>query len=157
MKEVCSNMDFTTFSAVLTIYHHNFKVLHWGAGGKKFDRVHSLSQDYADMCLADLDIIAEMGLRNGQPPVSMGNIIETLKESDGNFMILDYKTYNYKEFCVATTKMLSNILDCIATLRNSDEMQSDANMGIKASLEAMYDKYDLQARYLNARRMSDED
>lgn len=150
-------MNFTTFSAVLTIFRHNFKILHWGASGKKFDRIHNLAEDYANMVNEDLDVIAEMGMRCGQHPVSMCEAIETIEHVDEQIVCLDYKEFSFKEFVAASTVMLGTIMKCIATLRNSDEMQKDCNMGIKASLEAMYDKYDLQARYLNARRSDSDD
>lgn len=147
-------MDFGTFSAVLTVYRHNFKILHWGASGKKFDRIHKLADEYADMVTADLDVVAEMALRNGQTPCSMNNAIEILHNVDGNFLVMDFdNAIGYEEFCTNTSAMLASILNCINELHESELVNKPINMGIKSDLEAMFAKYDLQARYLNARRM----
>lgn len=147
-------MDFTNFSAVLTVYRHNFKILHWGASGKKFDRIHKLADEYADMVAADLDVVAEMALRNGQSPCSMNNAVEILHNIDGNFLVMDFNNHiSYEEFCASTSAMLTSILSCISQLHESELVNNPINIGIKSDLEAMFAKYDLQARYLNARRM----
>lgn len=145
-------MTFTALNAILTMYKRNFKLIHWGAIGPKFDRMHTISENYASMLEKDIDEVAEMGLRCNENPVNIDGILKELEKEDGSYIMLEFKSFTYTEFTSATDKMFAGILKAIAELRNSSKLQEDSNMGIKASLESMYDRYDLQYRYLNDRR-----
>lgn len=147
LKELC---------AVLTVYSHNFHVLHWGATGHRFDDIHRLADQYYKMITDDIDVVAEQGLRLGQNPGGYSENLAILEHCKSSFLCLDYEDVNYEEFCRYTAAMLEHILMCIANVLKSDIIADEiANVGIKSTLEAMYEKYDLQMRYLNKRRSED--
>ena len=147
-------MDFRKLTAVFTVYSNAFKVMHWGAIGNKFDRIHKLCEEYYDMVGTDLDALAEMGIRLGQKPATLAESIDILHGLEGHEFIIiqSFEDINYERFVKLANVMLNDILWCIATELQTDDMKNIVNVGIKSSLEAMYEKYDLQARYLNARR-----
>ena len=146
-------MDFTILGALLRTYEHNMKIIHWGACGPKFDRVHTLCDDFAAMIHDDVDWAGETGLRINQNPPSFDQILEILKNADGNYIICQYKLIDYKEAMKTIERMLCDIMHALEQIHESDEMNKPCNMGIKSTLESVYDKYDFQARYLNQRRM----
>lgn len=145
-------MDFTTLGALLRAYEHNMKIIHWGACGPKFDRVHKLCDEFAEMIHEDVDWSGETGLRLDQEPPSFDKIIELLQNADGKYIICQYKLIDYKEAMDTIEKMFLDIMDALKEIHESDEMNKPENMGIKSTLESIYDKYDFQARYLNKRR-----
>lgn len=149
-------MNLREFSAVLTVYAHNFHVLHWGATGRKFDRIHNLADEYYQMITGDIDVVAEQAMRLGQNPGGYLENVKIIEASNSNFLCLDYEEVNFEEFAKYTDAMLDHILLCLRELLASEAAQALENVGIKATLEGLYDKYDLQKRYLNKRRMSDD-
>ena len=56
-------MNLKTFLSVLLVYRSNFHVLHWMADGDKFFTIHSKAEEYCNMILEDVDVVAEMHLR----------------------------------------------------------------------------------------------
>ena len=147
-------MTFKELTALFTVYSNNFKVMHWGSIGPKFDRIHNLSQEYYDMTSDDLDVLAEMGLRIGQKPATIMESTKILAEvEEHKFFVFDsFSDCDYECFVKTANIMLSDICKCLELVLASEEMKDPSNVGIKASLEGLHDKYDLQARYLNARR-----
>lgn len=148
-------MTLKTFLSVLLVYRSNFHVLHWLAKGKNFFRVHDKAAEYYEEILNDVDVIAEMILRRDGSIVNYEEALEVIKEDENHeFLLVDSeKTYNAKEFKDNATKMLNDILQCIEELLATEYIQEPKNVGIKATLEGMYDKYDLQANYLLKRFM----
>jgi len=146
-------MNLITLNSVFTLYERNFRMLHWLAKGKKFDRIHKLSEDYAEMVHGDIDVTAEMALRLNLCPSNLAEVLKDVEDNDIKHIYIECgSNIDYEEFVKYSEIMLGNILKIVGAVRNSEEMQEDINMGIKAELEAMFNKYDLQARYLNARR-----
>lgn len=144
--------------AIFIIYGHNFKVLHWQANGQRFDRVHKLANEYYDYLADDADDIAEMAARVGQNSLGYIEAVETLKNLDGKFVVVESdKLYNFSQFVDITNAMLDGILKSIAAVHDTEEMSDIKNIGIRSELEGIYNKYDLQMRYLNKRRLMDED
>lgn len=139
--------------SVFVVYSHNFKVLHWQAIGNRFDTIHSIANNYYEMLSADVDKIAEMGARFGLDSVGFSEAIEILDTLDGDYLVLKAdKKIDYSEFVSATDSMLQQILLCLESVHETKELQDIHNMGIKSDIEAMHASYDLQYRYLNARR-----
>lgn len=146
-------MDFTTLGALLRTYEHNMKIIHWGACGPKFDRVHKLCDEFAAMIHEDVDWAGETGLRLDQNPPSFDQIISILQNADEKYIVCQYKLIDYKEAVQTIERMFCDIMNALTEIHESDEMSKPCNMGIKSTIESIYDKYDFQARYLNKRRM----
>ena len=146
-------MDFTTLNAICRTYEHNAKVLHWGACGHKFDRVHNLCDDFEKMFHDDVDFAGETGLRLGQNPPSFDKIVSILENSDHNYLICQFKNVDYDETIKSFQKMFADVMQALLELHESELMQKPANMGIKSEIESVYNKYDFQLRYLNKRRL----
>ena len=152
-------MSFTEITAVFTQYANNFRILHWCAVGKKFDRIHNTAKEYYEMIGDDLDVLAEMGMRVNQSPSTMYKAASILSNiSDHNFLVIENcDLVDFEKFCKMTNLMLMDICYSIESVLSSDIMKDPRNVGIRATLEGIHDKYDLQARYLNARRFADDD
>lgn len=142
-------MDLKTFLSVLLVYRHNFQVLHWMAVGKSFFRIHEKSDAYHKMVDDDIDVVAEMILRESDEIVDYREALDLIDEHNHNFLLMSGKdlcdTDAFVEFSI---KMFKDILECIEELLDSEYVQEAKHVGIKATLEGMHDKYDLQANYL---------
>ena len=150
-------MDFTTLGAILRTYEHNAKVIHWGAYGPRFDRVHKLCDEFEAMFHEDVDYAGETGLRLEQAPPSFDKIMEVLENSEHNYIVCQYKLIGYEEAIKTLQKMCADVMEALVEIHESDIMQQPVNMGIKSSIESVYDKYDFQVRYLNKRRAMPKD
>ena len=157
-------MTLKELTAVFTIYANNFKVLHWGAIGRSFDVIHNQSEKYYNMLSEDLDKIAEMALRLNEAPAVHFETTKILAEfEDRQFFIFEtYKDCNFEDFTKISTVMLQDIVICLIEVLHNDDYfdfsDSDKviNTGIKAELEGLVNKYDLEARYLSARRFAND-
>lgn len=146
--------EFKVLLSGMILYRHNFRVLHWNAKGEKFDRIHQLADEYSEMLHGDIDTVAEMLMRLSQDPPSYDEVVEILRnDTDIDFKIIDGKAfYDYEEFSKLSNSMLNDILVSISNVLGTEEIAEFNNVGIKAELEGLYNKYDLQYRYLNKRR-----
>ena len=148
-------MNLRELLAVFVLEESNFNILHWNCHGKKFDRMHNLANDWYDRCNTAKDAVAEMAIRCGQNPIHYGESIEVLKGSEIGFKVLtsDDK-FEYEEFMNESQEIIKNICASIAAVLKSDEIQNDiVNVGIKATLEGMYEEWDLDMRYKNTHRI----
>lgn len=148
-------MNLRDLLAVFVLEESNFNILHWNCHGKKFDRMHALANDWYDRCGTAKDAVAEMAIRCGQQPIHYGEAIEVLKGSEIGFKVLtsDDK-FEYDEFMKESQEIVQNICTSIAAVLNTDEIQKrPENVGIKATLEGMYEEWDLDMRYKNPHRM----
>lgn len=143
-------MTLKTFLSVLLVYRSNFHVLHWMVKGKNFFKLHDKAAEYYEEILKDVDIVAEMILRRDGSIVNYEEALEVIKEDENHeFLLVDSNTtYGVKEFKENATKMLNDILQCLEELLATEYIQDPKNVGIKATLEGMHDKYDLQVNYL---------
>lgn len=143
-------MNLKTFLSVLLVYRSNFHVLHWMAKGKNFFTIHSKSEEYYQKMLEDADIIAEMLLRRYNKTVNYKEALDIIENDESHeFLLIDSETmYDSKDFQKYSQKMFNDILTCLEELLSSDTIKDDINVGIKSSLESMYDRYDLQCNYL---------
>lgn len=157
-------MNFRILTALFTIYANNFKVLHWGAIGKQFDRIHEISEKYYNMISEDLDVIAEMALRMNIHPTVFFEAVKVLADVEGKefFIFETYEDIDYVDFAKISTVMLQDIVMCLSEMLqldcfNSEDSDTAINVGIKAELEGLINKYDLEARYLSSRRFKEKD
>lgn len=136
--------------STLIVAHANFRTLHWMSCGKKFDRQHSLSAEYEEMVAESIDAVAEILLRyqNRVPTLSEAISKSAIQLIDGGQPI------QYDSFNTHVGTQLSRILSSILTVLNDGSIQNDIrNVGVKADLEGLMSKYDLQLRYLHAHRV----
>lgn len=135
---------------LLQISEANFRTLHWMAAGDKFEQIHLNCEKFVDMVGEDMDTVAEMSLR-------LSSNLPTLKavSTNPNAVIDTHgELVHFAEFCKYATSIFEGICNSIEACLEDEEIADDiSNIGIKSSLEAMHDKYDLQARYLIKRRM----
>ena len=157
-------MNFKILTALFTIYANNFKVLHWGAMGKQFDKIHEISEKYYNMISEDLDVVAEMALRMNIHPTVFFEAVKILADVDGKefFIFETYEDIDYVDFTKISTVMLQDIVTCLTEMLqldyfNSEDSDNAINIGIKAELEGLINKYDLEARYLSSRRFKEKD
>lgn len=148
-------VDFTLMNAMCRLYEHNMKVLHWGACGPKFDRIHGLCDEYEAMFHTDVDFAGETGMRIGQPPPAFDHIMNVLEECDHDFVVCAFKSVSYKETIATINKMLDDMLWVLAQIHEQEWIEEPINMGIKAEVESLFNKYDFQRRYLQQRRAMD--
>ena len=143
-------MDLKTFLSVLLVYRSNFHVLHWMAKGKNFFKIHDKASEYYDKILNDVDVVAEMILRRSDSIVNYEEALEIIKNNEDHefLMVSGNRTYESDDFKEYATKMFNDILTCIEELLETDYIKDLKNVGIKATLEGMHDKYDLEANYL---------
>lgn len=148
-------MDFKTLLSVLLVYRSNFHVLHWMCKGEAFFTIHAKASEYADMVLGDVDVIAEMILRHEDNIVNYKDALDIVENCEEHFvMVPSDKLVDINEFSKYSQKMFSDIMRCIERLLEAEEIKQPSNVGIKATLEGMHDRYDLQCRYL-LRRFED--
>lgn len=152
-------MDLRVLIAVLLMYQSNAKILHWKSCGPEFDTMHKdIASDLYSKITNDIDTVAEMALRlDINPPNYAECIAELRKYDDYEFKLLNTDIdYPYDEFTANIGVILDDILYAIEETLFSDIIQNEhKNVGIKSSLEALYESYDIQARYLNKRRNCD--
>lgn len=143
-------MDLKTFLSVLLVYRSNFHVLHWMVKGKNFFTLHAKADEYTSEILKDTDVIAEMVLRFEDSVVNYEEALKIIESNDDHeFLLIESdKLFDTDDFCKYSMKMFGDILTCIEELLASDIIQDPKNVGIKATLEGMHDKYDLFNRYL---------
>lgn len=143
-------MDLKTFLSVLLVYRSNFQVLHWMVKGKNFFTLHAKADEYAGEVLKDIDTVAEFLLRFDDSVVNYEEALKIIESNNEHeFLLIESnKLFGTDDFCKYSMKMFSDILVCIEELLDSEEIQNPKNVGIKATLEGMHDKYDLYNRYL---------
>lgn len=147
-------MDLKTFLSVLLVYRSNFHVMHWMVKGENFFTLHSKAEEYYNEILKDADIVAEMILRKSNKIVNYKEALDIISADENHeFLLVDGEiTYDTDKFKKYSTKMFKDILVCIEELLKED---NNINIGMKSSLEAMYDKYDIICNYL-LRRFEDD-
>lgn len=139
-------MDLRTFLSVLLVYHCNFKVLHWMVKGDEFLTIHTKADEYCNDVAEDIDKVGEMILRTNGEIVNYKEALDIVEDIESHeFLLIESgNSYDTEEFCNYSMKMFKDILVCIQELLDGEI----SNVGIKSTLEGMYDKYDLQANYI---------
>jgi len=139
----------------LRLYHANLMNLHWNAKGEDFNDSHkSITSEYYDLCYKYIDITAEMLARLN---ITCPNYIEAAKwmqESEAKYFVVDSnRLYTRAQIIQLADYMFKGILNLIEYTLAEDLMKDPRNTGIKSDLESMHSEFDLQSRYINARRM----
>ena len=148
-------MNLKVFLAQLTLYESNFRVLHWNSTGNGFDRAHLAAGDYYEMVADDIDVIAEYLGRLDIFPANIIEAVHIIEQAEETFTVIPTnKLYTKEEVFKYIDTLLGSIKHSIELLLDTDEIKDMSNVGIKAALEGLHDKYDKEHRYLNKRRNS---
>ena len=144
--------------AVLVLYRMNFENLHWNSKGLGFDDAHkNISTEYYEKVNDDVDVVAEMLVRLGVNPMNYKEVFDCITNSSNDYMIVASNTlYSKKDVISMSQTLLTNICTAIVAVLDSDYMQETINAGMKSTLETLLDYYDLQARYINSRKLVDQ-
>lgn len=144
--------------SVLVLYRSNFENLHWNATGENFDNGHKeISTDYYEMISGTIDTVAEMLARLGVNPPNYKEVMEDIEEMDDDFLLVESKElYNRTAIVGYADVMLNDIVKLLIKAWDSDEMKDPINVGIKSTLESLINDYDIQARYINKRKLCKE-
>ena len=147
-------MQFRKLLAIMLVYSTNFHVMHWNAKGKSFDRIHEKCGEFYEHVYDDCDVVAELAMRVGQRAVGYYEAYEILKEeNDSSYVILSSnRDIDFDIFIKLTKLLFTTIMKQIINVLEDDICKDIRNVGIKSTLESMYEWYDLQTRYLNERR-----
>lgn len=140
--------------AMLQLHKSNFQVLHWKSVGSEYDTMHKdVTTDYYEKLADDADVVAENLMRQGIDPGNYFSVIRILRETNNLFFVDETKSYRREEIVAKTDEIFKILLDQIAKCLLSPEIKDDIkNVGIKSFYEGLYDKYDLEYRFLNKRR-----
>lgn len=151
-------MTLRNLLAILIIERSNFQVLHWKVKGHHFDNMHnSVTNDYYETVSTDIDDVAEMCMRLGLNPLNYTDAYRVAKSTYPDILVVSAESDYTRDQTVSTIDViLKTILQAIEAVLYSDEIQNvRTNVGIKAYLEGLYDRYDKECRFLNERRKVD--
>ena len=147
-------MNLRDLLAVFIIEESNFNILHWNCHGHKFDRMHSLAEEWYNRCSKNKDVVAEMAMRIGLDPVSYLETFTILKNTDIDYKILTHDDkFDHDNFMKEVQEIIGQICDSILAVLDSEEIKKPENVGIKATLEGIYEEWDLDLRYKNPHRI----
>ena len=141
----------------LCLYRSNFQNLHWNSVGENFDNAHKeISTDYYEMVSGTVDQIAEMLTRFGVNPPNYVEVLDIIKSAEKDYLMVgSAQLYDRTAIVKLSDTMLKDIVDALVACLDSDEMKQTLNAGIKSTLEAILEDYDLQYRYINKRKLSE--
>lgn len=144
--------------SVLVLYRSNFENLHWNTTGENFDNGHKeISTDYYEMISETIDTVAEMLARLEVNPPNYKEVMEVIEDADDDFLLVESKElYNRTAIVGYANIMLNDIVKLLIKAWDSDEMKDPINVGIKSTLESLINDYDIQARYINKRKICKE-
>lgn len=142
-------------NAMLRLYESNYRNLHWNSKGIDFNDSHkSITTDYYEMISESIDEVAEFISRLGGNAPNYMEVCEILNSQERRYLIVNSsELYSREQIVQLSDTMLNDICTLISECLEDSVMQETINAGIKSDLESMLSKYDLQARYINKRRL----
>ena len=142
-------------NAMLRLYESNYRNLHWNSKGIDFNDSHkSITTDYYEMISESIDEVAEFISRLGGNAPNYMEVCEILNSQERRYLIVNSsELYSREQIIQLSDTMLNDICTLISECLEDSDMQETINAGIKSDLESMLSKYDLQARYINKRRL----
>lgn len=152
-------MKLVELNSVLRLYESNFRNLHWNSVGEEFNDSHkSITTEYYNMISITIDVTAEMLAMLGCNAPNYVEALENLKNGERNYMVVDSNVlYDRRKIVVFANVMLKDICELISEVLREDEINDPRNVGIKSELESILYQYDLQCRYINAKRIQVEE
>ena len=147
-------MNLRELLSVFIIEESNFNILHWNCHGNKFDRMHTLAEEWYERCAKNKDAVAEMAMRIGLDPVSYLETFAVLKNTDIDYKILTHDDkFDHDNFMKEVQEIIGQICASILAVLDSEDIKKPENVGIKSTLEGIYEEWDLDLRYKNPHRM----
>ena len=142
-------------NAMLRLYESNYRNLHWNSKGIDFNDSHkSITTDYYEMISESIDEVAEFISRLGGNAPNYMEVCEILNSQERRYLIVNSsELYSREQIVQLSDTMLNDICTLISECLEDSDMQETINAGIKSDLESMLSKYDLQAIYINKRRL----
>ena len=140
---------------VLVLYHQNFRNLHWNSVGENFDDAHKeIAKDYYEMTDDTIDTVAEMMGRLGVNPPNYAEVFNEVSNSSNDYMVVEStELYDRTAIVKMSDKMLTDITALLAATIQDQIMQEPINAGMRSELETILNDYDIQARYINKRKL----
>lgn len=93
--------------AVVTVYQHNFRILHWRCVGAHFDTIHELMQKYYEKLGEYLDELTEILMMNSDgTPISLPKALSILEHGDRPYIVLDGSEEYPDKKCFEVVKIL---------------------------------------------------
>jgi DNA-binding ferritin-like protein len=141
--------------AVIVLYRFNFQNLHWNSVGENFNDAHKeITKEYYEKLDGTMDTIGEMLCRLGENPMNLKEVLDTFAGSEKNYLLVDSKDlYDRTAIVKNADIMLTDICNLLAECIQDEVMQSPINAGMRSDLEAILNDYDIEARFLNKRRI----
>lgn len=119
----------------------DFQWIHWNSKGTKFDRIHSMTEEYYDKMVEDVDCLAELNLQHGQ------KLVHPLTVGEDAKMILS--DYEYEDAIESLKCIIGRYL---TALKNLSESLSDFR-GDQSTLDDMIAYWDKELNYKLAHRL----
>lgn len=143
---------------VLIVYRSNFQNLHWNSVGENFDNAHKeISSDYYEKVSGTIDTIAEMCCRLNIMPLNYKEVFDAISGYDAQYLVVESQhLYGRTEIVQMSDIMLKDITRLLAETITSEEMQTPINAGMRSELETILNEYDIQARFINSRKLMPE-
>lgn len=144
----------TVLLAKLIIHESNMRCLHWLVKGSEFDNSHSgFTTSYYEMISNDIDYVAECLMRNDKDVLNYEEALEIAREENSSMIDSDKKYASVEAAQICNQIFSSILLSLEAVLESTDIKDNIKNVGIRSSLESMYERYDKEKRFLNKRRL----
>ena len=146
----------TELHSVLRVYCSNFSVLHWNSVGEEFNDAHkNITTDYEDKFHDAVDPVGEYITRLGANPLNYAETLEFLNNSESKYLVVSSKQlYTRAEIIKLTQAMLCDTCRLFVKALDDEEINQTVNASIKSDLESLYNVFDLEFRYINARRIA---
>lgn len=136
--------------AALVCYRHNLHILHWKVMGNKFDRLHSLFDEYTDKFGDLIDDIGEILIANNENPLGLDECLKQLTDDDNHFLMLNAsEDYDCDKALNALNMMFNTLIAIYDELTKKDDISSD----IVSKLDEHRYWFRIENNYKNKRRM----
>lgn len=137
--------------AMLLCYRHNLHMLHWKATGKRFDKIHSICDDYVSKFNTFIDEIAEIMLSIDINPLTMDEAIQVLNNNEKTFLLVESNhDYDYKEAFKAIDVMFTDLYTQYCIVSRAGEFSD-----ISSKLDEHKYWLRIEGFYKNKKRLDD--
>lgn len=130
------------------IYEHNMRMIHWNCNGCHFDRIHAISDEYAEKFNDNIDSIAEMIMMLGGKTMSLACVLDFANDDTEEYIIIK----DYIEDGVESYNTIGRMLSHIVSLYDAVS-HTDIPADIISELQAQQYYFRLEGQYKNNRRL----
>lgn len=147
--------------ANLMISKSNVQLIHWNLYGNEFQSAHSdITNEMYNKIDDDIDRVAEMCTRLNIRVLNYFDVIKVIKENEDfkPIVISSDQMFNKDECYTKLDSIYRSILKTIENAWESDDIKDNiSNIGIRSDLESMHNEYDIQYRFINKRKIKNND